>query len=294
VFAQVAADAWGVTPDQVTVVTNDTGAIAMGYGTIASRSTVNSSSAIILASEKLQKKVKAVAGYALECATEDLELRGGRVAVRGIPAMSMTLKEVAQAARPGWDHGRPPNMAPGLETTAYFEPPTVTWSYAVHAAIVEIDQGTGLPLIRKYAVVHDAGVLVNPELAEGQVLGGVVQGLGGALLEEVVFDAQAQLLTGSLADYLVPTASDVPPIEILHRESPSPLNSLGVKGLGEGGAITPPVVLANAVCDALRPIGFEIFATPIRPAALVEVMARAGAVGRKSPTIQDEGRAKPD
>ena len=153
---------------------------------------------------------------------------------------------------------------------------------------------TGLPLIRKYAVVHDAGVLVNPELAEGQVLGGVVQGLGGALLEEIVFDDQAQLLTGSLADYLVPTASDVPPIEILHLQSPSPLNSLGVKGLGEGGAIAPPVVVANALCDALQPIGFEIFATPIRPAALVEAMARARALGPKSPTLRDEGRAKRD
>lgn len=285
VFAQVAADAWGVTPDQITVVINDTGAIAMGYGTIASRSTVNSSSAIVMASEKLQKKVKAVAGHILECAVEDLELRDGRVSVRGIPAMSMTLKEVAQAVRPGWDHRRPPHIAPGLETTAYFEPPTVTWSYAVHAAIVEVDRATGLPLIRKYVVVHDAGVLVNPELAEGQVLGGVVQGLGGALLEEVVFDGQAQLLTGSLADYLVPTASDVPPIEILHRQSPSPLNSLGVKGLGEGGAISPPVVVANAVCDALRPIGFEIFASPVRPAALVEAMTRSGAIGTMSPDV---------
>lgn len=187
----------------------------------------------------------------------------------------MTLKEVAQAARPGWDHGRPPGVAPGLEATAYFEPPTVTWSYAAHAAIVELDRATGVPSIRKYVVVHDAGVLINPKLAEGQVLGGVCQGLGGALLEEIVYDGAAQLLTGSLADYLMPTASDVPPIEVLHRETPSPLNALGVKGLGEGGAIAPPVVLANAVCDALCLVGFEIFATPVRPAALVEAMAAA-------------------
>ena len=282
VFAQVAADAWGVTPDQVTVVINDTGAIAMGYGTIASRSAVNSSAAIMLASEELQHKVMAIAGHVLECAAEDLELRNGSVAIRGVPGMSMTLKEVAQAARPGWDHRRPPNVTAGLEATSYFEPPTVTWSYAIHAAIVELDRATGVPSIRKYVVVHDAGVLINPELAEGQVLGGVVQGLGGGLLEEIVFDEQAQLLTGSLADYLVPTASDVPPIDVLHRESRSPLNALGVKGLGEGGAIAPPVVLANAVCDALRPVGFEIFATPLRPAALVEAMAGAGAIDHGS------------
>jgi CO/xanthine dehydrogenase Mo-binding subunit len=120
-------------------------------------------------------------------------------------------------------------------------------------------------------------VLINPELAEAQVLGGVVQGLGGGLLEETVFDGQAQLVTGSLSDYLIPTATDVPPIEVLHRETPSPLNPLGVKGLGEGGAIAPPVVLANAVCDALRPIGLQIFATPLRPAALVEAMQKASA-----------------
>lgn len=286
VFAQVAADAWGVKPDQVTVVLSDTGAIAMGYGTIASRSAVNSSSAIVLASDELKRKVKAIAGHVLECAAEDLELSDGRVAVRGVPAMSMTLEQVAQAARPGWDHRRPPNVTPGLETTAYFEPSTVTWSYAVHAAAVEIDRATGLPSIRKYVVVHDAGVLINPELAEGQVLGGVIQGLGGGLLEEIVFDDQAQLLTGSLADYLIPTATDVPPIEVLHRQSPSPLNSLGVKGLGEGGAIAPPVVLANAVCDALRPVGFEIFATPVRPAAIIEAIARAGVI---EPAVPGDG-----
>ncbi|HUZ75151.1 MAG TPA: xanthine dehydrogenase family protein molybdopterin-binding subunit [Stellaceae bacterium] len=278
VFAQIAADAWGVTPDQVTVVIADTASIAMGYGTIASRSAVNSSSAIVLASEEVRQKVLAIAGHVLECSTGDLELRDGRVGVRGVPSMSLTLREVAHAARPGWDHGRPAGVAPGLEATAYFEPPTVTWSYAVHAAIVEIDRATGAPLIRKYVVVHDAGVLINPELAEGQVLGGVCQGLGGVLLEEMVYDDEAQLLTGSLADYLMPTAADVPPIEIFHRETPSPRNPLGVKGLGEGGAIAPPVVVVNAVCDALRPAGFEAFATPLRPAALVAAMASAEAL----------------
>jgi carbon-monoxide dehydrogenase large subunit len=275
VFAQIAADQWGVRPDQVTVVISDTAAIAMGYGTIASRSAVNSSSAIALASEELRCKVLAIAGHTLECDVEDLELRDGRAMVRGVPNLSMTLKEIAQAARPGWDHGRPPGMAAGLETTAYFEPPTVTWSYAAHAAIVELDRETGAPSIRKYVVVHDAGVLINPKLAEGQVVGGVCQGLGGALLEEMVYDGDAQLLTGSLVDYLLPTAADVPSIEVLHRETRSPANALGVKGLGEGGAIAPPVVIANAVCDALRPVGFELFATPLRPQALVAAMARA-------------------
>jgi carbon-monoxide dehydrogenase large subunit len=275
VFAQIAADAWGVAPDQVTVAVSDTASIAMGYGTIASRSAVNSSSAIALASDELREKVLAIAGHALECDVVDLELRDGRVALRGVPSMSMSLKDVAQAARPGWDHGRPDGMAPGLEVTAYFEPPTVTWSYAVHAAIVEVERATGVPRIRKYVVVHDAGVLINPKLAEGQILGGVCQGLGGVLLEEMAYDREAQLLTGSLADYLMPTAEDMPPIEIIHRETPSPRNPLGVKGLGEGGAIAPPVVVTNAVCDALHPLGVEIFATPLRPSALSQAMASA-------------------
>jgi aerobic carbon-monoxide dehydrogenase large subunit len=275
VFAQVAADQWGVRPDQVTVVISDTAAIALGHGTIASRSAVNSSAAIALASEELRRKVLAIAGHILECDVADLELREGCARVRGVPSLSVTLKDIAQAARPGWDHGRPPGMAPGLETTRYFEPPTVTWSYAAHAAIVELDSETGVTSIRKYVVVHDAGVLINPTLAEGQVVGGVCQGLGGALFEEMVYDGNAQLLTGSLADYLLPTAAEVPSIAVLHRQTPSPTNALGVKGLGEGGAIAPPVVIANAVCDALRPLGFELFATPLRPHALAAVIARA-------------------
>ena len=129
--------------------------------------------------------------------------------------------------------------------------------------------------ILKYVVVHDAGVLINPKLAEGQIVGGVCQGLGGVLFEEMVYDRKAQLLTGSLADYLVPTAENMPPVEVIHRETPSPRNPLGVKGLGEGGAIAPPVVITNAVCDALRPLGVEIFATPLRPAALATAMAKA-------------------
>jgi aerobic carbon-monoxide dehydrogenase large subunit len=273
VFAQIAADQWSVSPDRVTVVVSDTAAIAMGYGTIASRSAVNSSSAIALASDELRRKVLAIAGHVLECDPGDLELRDGRAMLRGVPNLSMTLREIAQAAYPGPDHRRPPGMAPGLEATAYFEPPTVTWAYAAHAAIVELDRTTGAIAIRRYVVVHDAGVLINPTLAEGQIVGGVCQGLGGALLEEMVYDRNAQLLIGSLADYLIPTASDVPPIEVAHSESRSPLNPLGVKGLGEGGAIAPPVVITNAVCDALRPAKFELFATPLHPAALVEAMA---------------------
>ncbi|MBV8535730.1 MAG: xanthine dehydrogenase family protein molybdopterin-binding subunit, partial [Alphaproteobacteria bacterium] len=153
--------------------------------------------------------------------------------------------------------------------------PTVTWAYAVHAAIVDVDIETGRVKIEDYAVAHDRGVTVNPMLVEGQVVGGTVQGIGGALLEELPYNADGQPLAVSLMDYLVPTASDVPEIRLVHQETPSPLNPLGVKGLGEGGAIAPPVTIANAVADALSPFGIEFDATPIKPEQIVTAVHRA-------------------
>jgi carbon-monoxide dehydrogenase large subunit len=269
VFAQIAADAWAVTPDDVTVVLGDSAAIPMGFGTLASRSTVNVSAAIRLASDKLRDKAFAIAGNLLECAVADLELREGGVGIAGVPGARVSLAELAQAARPGWDHRRPAGIDAGLEETYYFEPPTVTWAYATHAAIVEVDVETGRVRIERYVVAHDCGVLVNPMLAEGQIVGGVVQGIGGALGEAIAYDAQGQLLSGTLMDYALPIASDLPRIELEHQEIPSPLNPLGVKGLGEGGAIAPPVTLANAVCDALSPFGIEVNSTPIHPERLL-------------------------
>jgi carbon-monoxide dehydrogenase large subunit len=274
IFAQIAADAWQVAPEDVTVVLGDTSGIAMGFGTIASRSTVNVSAAIRLASEKLREKAFAIAGNMLECAVADLELREGGVGIVGVPGRQVSLAELAQAARPGWDHRRPEGVSAGLEETHYFEPPTVTWAYATHAAIVEVDKDTGRVAIERYVVAHDCGVLVNPMLAEAQIVGGVVQGIGGALAEAIAYDAQGQLLSGTFMDYAMPIASDLPPIELVHQQIPSPLNPLGVKGLGEGGAISPPVTLANAVCDALSPFGVEVNSTPIRPEALLKEMGK--------------------
>ena len=268
VFAQIAADAWGVTPEDVVVALGDTAAIAMGFGTIASRSTVNVSAAIRYASDKLRDKAFAIAGNMLECAAADLELRRGAVGIAGVPGSAVSLAQLAQAARPGWDHRRPGGIGAGLEETHYFEPPTVTWAYAAHAAIVEVDMETFRVKIERYVVAHDCGVLVNPMLAEGQIVGGVVQGIGGALAEAIAYDDQGQLLSGTFMDYAMPIASELPAIELVHQQIPSPLNPLGVKGLGEGGAISPPVALANAVCDALSPFGLELNATPISPEAL--------------------------
>jgi carbon-monoxide dehydrogenase large subunit len=280
IFAQVVADAWKVKPEDVVVALADTSLIAIGFGTIASRSTVTLSAAIHYASERLRAKVFSIAANMLECAPVDLELRGGKVGVLGVPGMEVTLAAVAQAARPGWDHGRPAGVDAGLEESFYFEPPTVTWSNATHLALVDVDVASGAIAIERYLVAHDCGVVINPMLVEGQIVGGSVQGLGGALLEECAYDEEGQLLTGSLMDYAMPRASDSPSMELFHQESRSPLNPLGVKGVGEGGAVAPPAAIANAVCDALAPFGAEFNATPIKP----EHIVRAVKLSQQTPT----------
>ncbi len=272
IFAQIVADLWKVAPEDVVLTFADTAAIAIGFGTMASRSTVTASGAIHQASTRLCEKVFAIAANLLECAPADLELRDGGVGLVGVPGAGVSLAQVAQAARPGWDNPRPPGVEAGLEETAYWQPETVTWSYAVHVAIVEVDRDTGRVAIENYAVAHDCGVVVNPMLVEGQIMGGTVQGLGGILSEAIAYDANGQLLSGSLMDYALPVAGDMPAIAIVHQHSPSPLNPLGVKGVGEGGAVAPPAAVANAVCDALAPFGIEVNATPIRPEQLVRAL----------------------
>jgi carbon-monoxide dehydrogenase large subunit len=272
IFAQVAADLWKVAPDDVVVTLADTAAIAIGFGTMASRSTVTQSAAMYHASEKLKEKVFAITAQILECAPADLELREGGVGVVGVPGKTLTLARIAKAAMPGWSNERPPGVDAGLEETYYWQPPTVTWSYAVHVAIVEVDRDTGRVKIEDYAVAHDCGNVVNPMLVEGQIHGGAVQGLGGILCEAIAYDANGQLLSGSFMDYAMPIAADMPMFKIVHMHSPSPLNPLGVKGVGEGGAVAPPVAIANAVCDALAPFGVELNATPIRPPEIVRLM----------------------
>jgi carbon-monoxide dehydrogenase large subunit len=264
-----------VSPDDVVVTLADTAAIAIGFGTMASRSTITLSAAMYHASERLRDKAFAIAANLLECAPADLELRQGGVGVVGVPGRTLSLARIARAAMPGWSNERPPGVDAGLEETYYWQPPTVTWSYAAHVATVEVDRETGRVTIDDYAVAHDCGNVINPMLVEGQIRGGAAQGLGGILCEEIAYDSGGQLLSGSLMDYALPIASDIPQIKIVHLHSPSPLNPLGVKGVGEGGAVGPPAAIANAVCDALAPFGFEVNATPIRPSAIVRAGRRA-------------------
>jgi aerobic carbon-monoxide dehydrogenase large subunit len=280
VYAQIAADLWKVPLEHVIVTLADTAAIPIGFGSIASRSTVLVSAALHEATQRVQQKAFAIAANLMECDAKDVELRAGGVGVRGVPDRVVTLRELARAAGPQWDHGRPPGVEAGLEATYYYEAPTVTWAYATHAAIVEVDPSTGAVAIEKYVIVHDAGVLVNPTLAEAQVGGGAAQGLGAALFEDLAYDANGQLLTGTFMDYAMPTAAQLPPFEVVHQQIPSPLNPFGCKGLGEGGAIAPPVAIANAVCDALAPFGVEFNQTPVRREQIVRAVADASAVRR--------------
>jgi carbon-monoxide dehydrogenase large subunit len=166
-------------------------------------------------------------------------------------------------------------LEPGLEADFYFVPPTVTWANAVHVAVIELDKDTGIIKLLDYSVAHDAGRLINPQLVDGQVHGGVAQGIGAALYEEIAYDPNGQLLSGSFLNYLLPGSMEVPKIKTVHLESPSPLNPLGVKGLGEGGAIAPPAAIANALADALRPLEARVNVIPLTPDRVLQLLAES-------------------
>jgi carbon-monoxide dehydrogenase large subunit len=279
VFAQIAADLWGVSPDEVSLVEGDTASIPFGCGTFGSRGTVNVGSALYEASARLKAKVLALAAHLLEANPDDLELGGGKVSIRGMPQRAVSFAQLARAAVPGWAANMPEGLEPGLEATFYFVPPTVTWANAAHVAVIEVDIETGTIKLLDYSVAHDAGRLINPLLVDGQVHGGVAQGIGAALYEELAYDPNGQLLSGSFMNYLLPGSMEVPKITTLHLESPSPLNPLGVKGLGEGGAIAPPAAIANALADALLPFTARVNEIPLTPERVLEILARGRLCG---------------
>jgi carbon-monoxide dehydrogenase large subunit len=274
VFAQIAADLWGLSLDKISLVEGDTASIPFGCGTFGSRSTVNVGSAIYGASARLKEKVLRLAAHILEANLGDLELGEGKVFVREIPQRALSFSDLARAAVPGWASKLPPGLEPGLEATFYFVPPTVTWANAAHVAVIEVDVETGVIKLLDYVVAHDAGKLINPLLVDGQIHGGVAQGIGAALYEEIAYDTNGQMLSGSLVNYLLPGSMEVPPIKTVHLESPSPLNPLGVKGLGEGGAIAPPAAIANALADALQPLAPQVNEIPLTPDRVLQLLAR--------------------
>lgn len=273
-FAQIAADALGVPMDWVTVVGGDTAAVPFGVGTFASRSAVTAGNSIADACREVRAKLTRAAATLLEAAPDDIEIDDGRVFVKGSPSSGVDLARVVQASIPTF--AKPGVASPDFEASAYHHVPTVTYASAVHVAQVEVDPESGRVTLLRYIVAHDCGRVINPIIVDGQVHGGVAQGIGGALFEEMVYDETGQLLTGSLMDYAIPKADDLPMIETVHLEFPSPRNPLGVKGLGEGGAISPPAAIANAIEDALAPFGVRVTETPVTAARIVALLRRAG------------------
>jgi carbon-monoxide dehydrogenase large subunit len=274
-YAQIAADALGVPIASIEVIGGDTAEIGFGIGTIASRSTVTAGNAVHRAATQVKQRALSLAEQMLEASAADLEIVDGEVRIRGVPERGLALREVAKAAagavlRQG---------APGdglLAETAYFIPPTVTYASAAHCAVVSVDPVTGTVTLERYLVVHDCGRVVNPMIADGQVVGGVAQGIGGALFEHLVYDEAGQPVSGSFMDYALPIASSLPAIELDHIESLSTRNPLGVKGLGEGGAIGPPAAIANAVEDALQSFGVVVRRGPLSPERVHALIAAKG------------------
>jgi carbon-monoxide dehydrogenase large subunit len=289
VFAQIVADVLGVDVTNVKVTTGDTREFQWGTGTFASRGAVVAGSACHAAATLVRGKTLSLAASLLNVPQDALELADGRVFVRESSERGFTLAELAGKANPLRGAVRP-GTEPGLESTAYFGPDRGSTASGVHAMQVEVDPETAMVRILRYIVVHDCGTIINPLLVEGQIHGGVAHGIGNAFYEKLVYDEQGQLLNASFMDYLLPTATDVPPIETDHRETPSPFNPVGLKGVGEAGCIPTGAVFAQAVEDALGDYGIEITEIPMSPNALFELIS---AVAKPESRLSTEaGRAK--
>jgi aerobic carbon-monoxide dehydrogenase large subunit len=272
-LAQICASELGLTPDEITMVLGDTGAIEDGIGTYASRAAVVGGSAVLLAARDLRTRIGQVAAAWLGAPEDEIEQHGSRFSVRTRPGHEVTLADLARATR-----AAPAGAAipPVLEVTRYFRPSDLTYASGAQAVAVEIDPLTATARLLGCWITHDSGRLVNPMIVEGQIHGAAAQGIGGALLEELVFDDQGQLETGSLMDYALPRAADVPPLEIAHLETPSPTNPLGLKGVGESGILPVAAAVASAIEDALSGRGIQIREMPMTGARLRALLGTGG------------------
>jgi carbon-monoxide dehydrogenase large subunit len=274
--AQALADALAVPIERVRVSSGDTAAAPYGMGTRGSRGGVVSAGAALGAAQMLKQKLLRIAAHLLEAPLEDLELVDGQVRVRGAPAPALTLAQLAQKAYLAPTE-LPPGMEPGLEATHAYDPPALTFSSGTHICQIEIDPETGRLTIPRYTIVEDCGRMLNPRIVEGQLHGATAQGLGGALLEEIVYAADGQNLSGTFMDYAIPTASEVPSFEIEHLERPDPGTPLGIKGMAEGGVMGASAAISNAVADAMAPLGVGAGRQPFtahRPAAAIRSARR--------------------
>ncbi|WP_213454349.1 xanthine dehydrogenase family protein molybdopterin-binding subunit [Rhizomonospora bruguierae] len=273
IYAQIASDAMGLDMEHIAVATGDTSRIPFGQGSFASRTTVTAGSATLQAGRELREKIFEVAAVLLGAPAEELCFQGDRVCAGGDPGRSVSLRDIVQVSNIG-KHGitMPRGVPAGIEVTSYFSPERASYASGIHAATVEVDPDTGQIKILRYVIGHDCGNVINPLLVDGQVLGGFAHGIGNALYEESFYDDAGQPQSASYLDYSLPSAIEVPKVELVHQFTPSPLNPLGVKGAGEGGTIPVPATIANAVEDALRPFGARITSLPITPAKVFAAM----------------------
>lgn len=272
-LAQVCADEFGVGVSNVRVEWGDTQSSPYGFGTWGSRSATIGSSVVKMSAAKVSVKAKLIAAHVLRAAPEEIQIEDGKLFSLRSPRNALTLKQVAEIAYSACD--LPNGIEPGLEATSFYDPPRPAYSYAAHIPIVEVDPQSGVVKIISYHVVHDCGNVINPTIVEGQLHGGIAQGIAGALLEQLRYDDEGQFISASFLDYLLPTAADVPNIISEYTETPSDINPLGVKGTGEGGAIAPPAAIASAVEDALSHLEIKIRDTPITPESLQRMISNA-------------------
>jgi carbon-monoxide dehydrogenase large subunit len=272
-FAQIVADEFGYPVENVEIVAGDTETTPQGLGTYGSRTTAVCGSAVKNASVKLKEKAKKLAAHLLEANEADLEWKDGKFSVRGSPDKAKGFAELAFMANVAWN--MPAGMEPGMEASAFFDPTNFVYPFGTHICTVDVEIETGNVSIRRYIAVDDCGPQINPMIVDGQVHGGVIQGIGEAMQEIAVYDDEGQLLTGTMMDYAVPKASQMPYIETAHTITPSPVNPLGVKGVGEAGTIASAACVVNAVCDALEPLGIVHIDKPLTPARVWAAIQKA-------------------
>jgi carbon-monoxide dehydrogenase large subunit len=261
-WSQLVSAELGVAMDRIVVVHGDTATVPVGVGTFGSRSAAVGGTAVHLAASEVGEKARRLAAHLLEAAAADIVINDGRWQVRGAPSRAVTFAEIAAAAYSG---ARPKDMEAGLESTRFFQPPGMVFPFGAHVAVVEVDAETGLVALRKYFSVDDCGRVLNPLLVEGQVHGGLAQGIAQALYEEVAYGADGSLLTGNLTTYMIPTAPDLPSFTLDRTITPSPVNPLGVKGIGESATIGSTPAVVNAVLDALAPFAITEIDPPCTP-----------------------------
>jgi carbon-monoxide dehydrogenase large subunit len=261
-FAQIVADQLGADYDQIIVIHGDTARTPMGVGTMGSRALAVGGEALMRAAATVREKAMRIAALILEAAVQDIVLAEGRYQVRGVPDRSLNLRQIAKKA---YTDELPDEIEPGLEALSYFKPPELTYPFGAHVAVVEVEPETGAIRLRSYVSVDDCGPRISPLLVEGQVHGGLAQGIAQALLEEVIYDENGQLLSGSLMDYALPRAAQFPGFVLDKTETPTTLNTLGVKGIGEAATVGSTPAIVNAVLDALKPLGVRHLDMPLRP-----------------------------